>query len=61
VRKFRKGDWVKSVRRKSRKGSFVGQIIDTIDGDYIVRDAQNLKWLRTETELSAATAKKEAA
>jgi hypothetical protein len=58
--KFRKGDWVKAVRRGS-KGSFVGQIVDTIDGDYIVRDADRLRWLRSEKELSAAPDKKEAA
>jgi hypothetical protein len=60
VPKFRKGDWVKSARRGPR-GSFVGRIVDTIDGEYIVRDAERRRWLRTESELSAAPSKKEAA
>lgn len=54
--KFRKGDWVESARVK-HKGKFVGQVIDTIDGEYIIRDAERAKWLRKEEDLSPAKAK----
>ena len=54
--KFRKGDWVKSARR-GPKGSFVGRIVDTIDGEYIVRDTERHRWLRKENELELATRK----
>jgi hypothetical protein len=56
--KFKLKDWVASAPVK-RKGKFVGQVIDIIDGDYVVRDAERRKWLRTEAELSVAS--KEAA
>jgi len=58
VPKFKVKDWVESARVKS-KGKFVGQIVDIIDGDYVVRDAERRRWLRTEAELSPA--QKEAA
>jgi hypothetical protein len=58
--KFKFKQWVKSARRGS-KGSFVGQIVDTMDGDYIIRDTERRKWLRKECELSPAEPKKEAA
>lgn len=57
--KFKKGDWVRSVRRGS-KGAFIGEIIDTSEGEYVVRDVERRRWLRTEAELSPAH-KKEAA
>jgi hypothetical protein len=41
--------------RVGRKGSFVGQIISIFDGEYVVRDAANKKWLRKEDELEPAT------
>jgi hypothetical protein len=56
--KFKVKDWVRSVRRGS-KGSFIGQIVDTIDGEYIVRDTERRRWLRKASELQPA--KKEAA
>ncbi|MEH2517429.1 hypothetical protein V1279_003002 [Bradyrhizobium sp. AZCC 1610] len=57
--KFKKGEWVKSARRGS-KPSFIGQIVDISEGEYVVRDVEKLRWLRTEAELSPAH-KKEAA
>jgi hypothetical protein len=62
--KFKHKDWVRSARVGS-KGSFVGQIVGTTkQGDqpleYIVRDADRVKWLRKEAELELAS-KKEAA
>lgn len=57
--KFKKGDWVHSKRRGS-KGSFIGQVVDISEGEYVIRDNERLKWLRTEDELSPAP-KKEAA
>lgn len=54
--KFSKGDWVESTRVK-QKGKFVGQVIDQIDGDYVIRDAERRKWLRKEEELSPAKPK----
>lgn len=51
--KFKIKDWVRSERVRS-KGSFVGQIIDTINGQYVVRDAERQRWLRTEDELTIA-------
>ena len=59
--KFKKGDWVHSVRVGS-KGQFVGEVIGFSDDEYIIRDPEKLKWLRAEGELSfAKPAKKEAA
>jgi hypothetical protein len=57
--KFKKGDWVRSARVGS-KGPFVGEVIDTSQGEYILRDADRNRWLRKESELSPA-ARKEAA
>ena len=51
VPKFKKGDWVTSVRRGS-KGSFVGEIIDICGDEYVIRDAEKLRWLRKPAELS---------
>lgn len=58
--KFKKGDWVHSVRVGS-KGQFVGEVIGISEGEYIVRDPDKLKWLRAEGELSPAAKSKEAA
>jgi len=57
--KFKKGDWVHSVRVGS-KGQFVGEVIGFSDDEYIIRDAEKRRWLRSEGELSRAV-KKEAA
>jgi hypothetical protein len=51
--RFKIGDWVRSLPFRN-KGSFVGQIVDTIGHDYIVRDAERRKWLRTDAELRPA-------
>ncbi|MCK1543326.1 hypothetical protein IVB12_15530 [Bradyrhizobium sp. 179] len=48
--KFKIGDWVRSVP-VNYKGSFNGQIVDTINGDYVVRDAEKRRWLRSADEL----------
>jgi len=48
---FKVGDWVRSARVGS-KGSFVGQIVDRLDGDFILRDIERRKWLRKADELS---------
>lgn len=52
--KFKKGDWVESAR-VGTKGKFVGEVIGTSEGEYIVRDADRVKWLRKEDELSPAS------
>jgi hypothetical protein len=49
--KFKIKSWVRSARYKS-KGPFVGQIIGTSKGEYIIRDADRVKWLRTEDQLT---------
>jgi hypothetical protein len=54
--KFKKGDWVHSVRVGS-KGQFVGEVIGFSEGEYVVRDPDKLKWLRAEGELSHAKPK----
>jgi hypothetical protein len=54
--RFEIGDWVESDP-VNRKGKFVGQIVDTINGDYVVRDAERRKWLRKFRELKPAKAK----
>jgi hypothetical protein len=51
--RFKIGDWVRSLPFRN-KGSFVGQIVDTIGRDYVVRDAEKRKWLRTAEELRIA-------
>jgi hypothetical protein len=48
--KLKIGDWVRSVPIKY-KGEFNGQIVDRIGNEWIVRDAQKRKWLRTTEEL----------
>jgi hypothetical protein len=54
---FKVGDWVRSARVGS-KGSFVGQIVDRLDGDFILRDIERRKWLRKADELSIAKPEK---
>lgn len=54
--KFKKGDWVESARVGS-KGKFVGEVIGTSQGEYVIRDADRVKWLRKEDELSPAKPK----
>lgn len=49
--KFKEKDWVRSARYRS-KGSFVGQIVGMSRGEYIVRDGDRVKWLRTEDQLT---------
>jgi hypothetical protein len=49
--KFKDKDWVRSVRYRE-KGSFVGQIVGMSRGEYIVRDGDRVKWLRTEDQLT---------
>jgi hypothetical protein len=49
--KFKIKAWVRSAPYRS-KGSFVGQIIGTSQGEYIIRDADRVKWLRTEDQLT---------
>lgn len=58
--KFKDKDWVRSARVGS-KGSFVGQIVGTSQGDYIVRDADRKRWLRAESELTLAPKQEKAA
>ncbi|WP_156928819.1 MULTISPECIES: hypothetical protein [unclassified Bradyrhizobium] len=58
--KFKDKDWVKSARVGS-KGSFVGQIVGTSQGESIVRDEDRKKWLRAESELEHAEKKDKAA
>jgi hypothetical protein len=45
------GDWVRSVR-VCRKDEFTGQIVDTLKGAYVVRDAEKRRWLREASELT---------
>lgn len=47
VPKFKKGDWV-----RGSKGSFVGKIIEIWGDEYVIRDAEKLRWLRKPAELS---------
>jgi hypothetical protein len=54
---FKVGDWVRSARVGS-KGPFVGQIVDRLDGDFILRDIERRKWLRKADELSIAKPEK---
>jgi len=54
---FKVGDWVRSARVGS-KGSFVGQVVDRLDGDFILRDIERRKWLRKADELSIAKPEK---
>jgi hypothetical protein len=54
--KFKVKQWVRSARYRE-KGSFVGQIIGTSKGEYIIRDADRVKWLRTEDQLELAEQK----
>lgn len=51
--RFKIGDWVRSLPFRN-KGAFVGQIVDTIGRDYVIRDAEKRKWLRTAEELRPA-------
>lgn len=46
--------------RYREKGSFVGQIIGFSQGEYIIRDADRVKWLRTEDQLTLVEEKKAA-
>jgi hypothetical protein len=48
--RFKIKDWVRSVP-VNHKGSFNGQIIDKIGNEFVVRDAEKRKWLRTADEL----------
>lgn len=48
------GTWVRSVT-VGKAPAFVGEIIDRIDGEYIVRDAERRRWLRLECELEPMT------
>lgn len=48
--RFKIKDWVRSVPVKY-KGSFNGQIVDKIGNEWVVRDAEKRKWLRTTDEL----------
>jgi hypothetical protein len=57
--KFKVKQWVRSARYKE-KGSFVGQIVGTSKGEYIVRDGDRVKWLRTEDQLTLVEAKEAA-
>jgi hypothetical protein len=57
--KFKKGDWVHSVRVGS-KGQFVGEVVDFLKGEYVIRDAEKKRWLRAEGELSRAVKTKAA-
>jgi hypothetical protein len=59
MRKFKDKDWVRSARYRE-KAAFVGQIVGMSRGEYIVRDGDRVKWLRTEDQLEAVE-KKEAA
>lgn len=54
--KFKLKQWVRSARYKA-KGSFVGQIVGFSQGEYIIRDADRVKWLRTEDQLTLAEEK----
>ncbi|UPT95429.1 hypothetical protein J4G48_0040455 [Bradyrhizobium barranii subsp. apii] len=58
--KFKKGDWVHSVRVGS-KGQFVGEVVDISEGEYVVRDGERKRWLRAEGELSPAKKESKAA
>jgi hypothetical protein len=57
--KFKIKQWVRSDRYKT-KASFVGQIVGTSKGEYIVRDGDRVKWLRTEDQLTLVEEKKAA-
>ncbi|WP_439357880.1 hypothetical protein [Bradyrhizobium sp. DASA03007] len=49
--KFKDKDWVRSARYRE-KAAFVGQIVGMSQGEYIVRDGDRVKWLRTEDQLT---------
>lgn len=47
---FKIGDWVRSVPFRN-KDTFNGQIVDTINGAFIVRDPENRRWVRDAADL----------
>jgi hypothetical protein len=52
--KFKKGDWVRSARVRS-KGPFNAEVVEIWQGEYILRDADRNRWLRKESEVFAAS------
>lgn len=54
--KYAKGEWVQSAR-VGNATKFVGQVIGHSQGQYIIRDADRVRWLRFEEELSPAPKK----
>jgi hypothetical protein len=48
---FKIGDWVRSARVGS-KGPFVAQIVEKSGADFIIKDIERRRWLRTCEELS---------
>lgn len=54
---FEIGDWARSKKVGSKK-SFVGQITEKLGDDFILRDAERRRWLRTHAELVPAKAKR---
>jgi hypothetical protein len=56
VPKFKEKDWVRSARYRE-KAAFVGQIVGMSRGEYIIRDGDRVKWLRTEDQLTLAEEK----
>ncbi|WP_396604861.1 hypothetical protein ACFLEY_22340 [Bradyrhizobium sp. YCK136] len=54
--KYAKGEWVQSAR-VGNAPKFVGQVMGHSQGQYIIRDADRVRWLRFEEELSPAPKK----
>jgi hypothetical protein len=54
--RFEIGDWVES-EAVNHKGKFVGQVVDIMNAQYVIRDAERRKWLRQSRELKHAKAK----